>query len=355
MTTAFPRDHAVGAALVSRPVRSPTIRPVDLEMTRSDHSGDGATRTFRLGRSTTAIARPRRRTQNPVSGDDHGAPRPRTSPEDRSARMLERAATSSGASVEQGAAPSRRRRGRSPTTTSTCPRTGWPASCMGARLGPGTGSRSFSSGRSTHSSPRSRSRSSTRSGCLCHLPCRIESRRGARPSAPVSSSPGLTRRRGSMRPMSTRCISTGSPLGRRRGRSSSSRRLAVLALRVARLHRRPRRRRGGGLRVPAIGHQAVTNLVQVVGDLVDIGVNDRVLHDPRVAAPTSRCSRRGWRGPVRHGRHSSGRRGPAGTGTRPVPAGPGRDGAPRGARAADRHRRRPPSPKASPGQRCGTT
>ncbi len=41
---------------------------------------------------------------------------------------------------------------------------------------------------------------------------------------------------------------------------------------------------GTGLRVPAIGHQAVTNLVQVVGDLVDIGVNDRMYHDPRLGS-----------------------------------------------------------------------
>jgi non-ribosomal peptide synthetase-like protein len=41
---------------------------------------------------------------------------------------------------------------------------------------------------------------------------------------------------------------------------------------------------GGGVRVPAIGHQAVTNLVQVVGDLVDIGENDRVYHDPHLSS-----------------------------------------------------------------------
>ena len=41
---------------------------------------------------------------------------------------------------------------------------------------------------------------------------------------------------------------------------------------------------GGGLRVPAIGHQAVTNIVQIVGDLVDIGENDRVFHDPHTGS-----------------------------------------------------------------------
>ena len=256
------------------------------EMTRSGHSGDGATRTFRLGRSTTAIARPRRRTQNPVSGDDHGAPRPRTSPEDRLARMLERRCDQFRRLGRAGCRAIEAAEGALTYDDLDMSANRLARFLHGRKVGPGD-----------------------RIAVLLERPldALVAQVAVAKLDAVwVPVSPALPDR-------SLAAVLDASGASLVITRADAASRLdasdvdAVYLDRVAArvdaedVRRLPDAWRsspfespayivvhadgaGGGLRVPAIGHQAVTNLVQVVGDLVDIGVNDRVLHDPRVSS-----------------------------------------------------------------------
>lgn len=252
-------------------------------MTRSDRSGDGATRAFRLGRGTAVLAGPPSRPQEPLIGNDHGAQRPRTSPEDRLARTLERRCDQF------------RRLGR--------------AQCRAIEAAEGSltyDDLDMSANRLARFLRGRKIGPGDRIAILLERPLDalvVQVAVAKLDAVWVPVAPGL-----SNHSLAAVLDASGASLvitqAAAASRLDASEVDAVYLDRVAArvgnedVRRLPDAWRtspfespayivvhaagaGGGLRVPAISHQAVTNVVQVVGDLVDIDVGDRVFHDPR--------------------------------------------------------------------------
>ena len=252
-------------------------------MTRSDHSGDGATRTFRLGRSTAALVQSRIRSRQSVGGDDDGAPRPRTSPDDRLARMLERRCDQF------------RRLGR--------------AGCRAVEAAEGSltyDDLDMSANRLARFLHGRKVGSGDRIAILLERPLDALVAQVAvakldaawvpvAPTLPNRSLAAVLDASGA-----SLVITNAAAASRLEGSEVDAVYLDRVAARVDAedVRRLPEAWRtspyespayilvhadgaGGGLRVPALGHHPLTNLVQVIGELVDIGENDRVFHDPR--------------------------------------------------------------------------